>query len=317
MVTAMYAHSPDHHPDGHDHLQRHQPNGGHAGQVVYRGAGLTMRAFSADELRHRLQPAPHTTSHPPAPTVASGVVDGQPGRPGGSALAEYRRRRAVELTRWTRGLPWRLTLAATIALSATVLAGRLALPRPWLAGLLAAAGAAWTLRFQAAQPTRAWRDGARGERATARRLRYLERAGYTVLHDLAAPGGRANIDHLVIGPSELFVIDSKRYRGRLHQTPDGMLWHGRYPLAQALATLWWEAHLIGDALGAGPQVPITPLLVIHHATVPWGGLIVAGIPVIGPEALAETLSHEPVLPAEQVTWLADRAAATLHPATSA
>jgi hypothetical protein len=119
---------------------------------------------------------------------------------------------------------------------------------------------------------------------------------------------------VVIGPSGVFVVDSKCYRGRLHQTPDGMLWHGRYPLAQAVATLWWEARMVGDALAAGPQVPITPLLVIHRAAVPWGGLMVAGILVIGPDALAEALSHEPVLPNEEVAWLAQRVTAWLAPA---
>jgi Nuclease-related domain len=36
-----------------------------------------------------------------------------------------------------------------------------------------------------------------------------------VLHDLAVPGSRANIDHLVIKPGGVFVIDSKQYRERL------------------------------------------------------------------------------------------------------
>jgi hypothetical protein len=285
------------------------------GRLVYRGAGLTVRAYTADELRRRLQPAEVPIAPAALPEVAPGAPDGLGGRPGGSALGEHRRRRAAELARWTAGLPWRLGLVAAAGLAGATLAGRLELPHTWLLGLLAAALAAWALRFQRSQATRAWRDGARGERATARRLRRLEREGYTVLHDLAVPGNtRANIDHLVIGPSGVFVIDSKRYRGHLHQTADGMLWHGRYPLAQALATLWWEARLIGDTLDAGPQVPITPLLVIHKATVPWGGLIVAGVPVIAPDALTEALGREPVLPGEEVGWLAARAAARLGPA---
>jgi hypothetical protein len=54
----------------------------------------------------------------------------------------------------------------------------------------------------------------------------LERQGWVVLHDLAIPGSRTNLDHLVIGPGGVFVIDSKQYRRRL--------WHGRYPLAPTL-----------------------------------------------------------------------------------
>jgi Nuclease-related domain len=40
-------------------------------------------------------------------------------------------------------------------------------------------------------------------------LAALERQGWAVLHDLAVPRSRANIDHLVIGPGGVFVIDSK------------------------------------------------------------------------------------------------------------
>jgi hypothetical protein len=62
-----------------------------------------------------------------------------------------------------------------------------------------------------------------------------------VLHDLAVPGSRANLDHLAIGPGGVFVIDSKHYRGRLQLDPSGRLWHGRYPLTSTLRTVDFEA----------------------------------------------------------------------------
>ena len=55
-----------------------------------------------------------------------------------------------------------------------------------------------------------------------------------ILHDLAVPRSRANLDHLAIGPGGVFVIDSKQYRGRLQLDSSGGLWHGRYPLAATL-----------------------------------------------------------------------------------
>jgi hypothetical protein len=69
-------------------------------------------------------------------------------------------------------------VVAAAALAGQQLASHTGLLDPWLAGLTAAAGAAWRVRFRASQPTRAWRDGARGERATAHRLRRLEHHGY-------------------------------------------------------------------------------------------------------------------------------------------
>ncbi|MCU1499821.1 MAG: hypothetical protein JWM47_3774 [Acidimicrobiales bacterium] len=58
--------------------------------------------------------------------------------------------------------------------------------------------------------TEAWAKGAAGERATGTALDALP-AGFTVLHDLKMPGSRANIDHLVIGPTGAFTVETKNY----------------------------------------------------------------------------------------------------------
>ena len=97
------------------------------------------------------------------------------------------------------------------------------------------AAVGWELRFRPSPAAVAWRRGAAGERRTARLLDLLERRGWAVLHDPAVPGSRANVDHLVIGPGGVFVVDSKQYRGRLRLDSSGQLWHGRYPFAPALA----------------------------------------------------------------------------------
>ena len=153
------------------------------------------------------------------------------GRPGGSAQAQWRRMRAAEWAAWTRSLPWRV--AATVGAGATgVVLGSLLAPRLALVlGALAAMAAGWELRCRPSPDAVAWRRGAAGERRTARLLEPLERHGWAVLHDLAIPGSRATLDHLVIGAGGVFVIDSKQYRGRLRLDPTGRLWHGRYPLA--------------------------------------------------------------------------------------
>jgi hypothetical protein len=312
----------DHPPDPHhswdrlDWSQPQPPNG-----AIYRGAGLTVRAYTAEELRARLDPPAPTGPAPPTPITAppalapaAPLVAAGETRPGASARAEYRRRRAAEQAGWTAGLPWRLAVIAAAALAAQQLATRTGLLDPWLAGLAAAAGAAWRLRFRASQPTRAWRDGARGERATARRLQRLERHGYVVLHDLQVPGSHANIDHLAVGPAGVFVIDSKYYRGALQLGGEGMLWYGGYPLAQQLATAVWATLRVAEALQLPPDVPVVPLLVIHRAPVPWGGLTVAGVQVIPPSALVDTLGREAVLLAAQVELIAGQAIARLHPA---
>jgi hypothetical protein len=78
---------------------------------------------------------------------------------------------------------------------------------PRLGGLL--------LRFQTPPPSeRAWRDGAIGEEAVASHLA-RRCPDVVVLHDRRMPGSRANIDHIAIAPSGVWVIDTKRYKGRI------------------------------------------------------------------------------------------------------
>jgi hypothetical protein len=143
------------------------------------------------------------------------------GRPGGSAHARWRRMRTAEWAAWTRTLPWRV--AATFGIGAAGgLLGSLLAPRLGLVvGALAAVAAGWGLRFKPSPDAVAWRQGAAGERRTARLLAPLERHGWVVLHDLAVPGSTANLDHLALGLGGVFVIDSKHYRGRLHSTRRG------------------------------------------------------------------------------------------------
>jgi hypothetical protein len=60
----------------------------------------------------------------------------------------------------------------------------------------------------------AWRIGAKGEISTANALTRLP-GGFVVLHDRKIPGTRANIDHIVIGPPGVAIVESKSYSGTL------------------------------------------------------------------------------------------------------
>ncbi|MGZ6930932.1 MAG: nuclease-related domain-containing protein [Acidimicrobiia bacterium] len=83
---------------------------------------------------------------------------------------------------------------------------------PHIGGLL--------LAFQdAPQPEKAWVSGAIGERVVGNTLDSLAaRNSLLVLHDRRFPGSRANIDHIAVAPSGIWVIDAKRYQGQLIDT---------------------------------------------------------------------------------------------------
>jgi hypothetical protein len=236
------------------------------------------------------------------------------GRSGGSAQATWRRLRAAEWAAWIRTLHWRVAVVLGISAAGGVLGRQLAPRWGLFLGGLVAVVTGWGLRFRPSPDAAAWRRGAAGERRTARLLDPLERHGWAVLHDLAIPGSRANIDHLVIGPGGVFVIDSKHYRGRLQLDGSGRLWHGRYPLALALRAVDFEADQAAQAL-VDPDVVVVPIVAVHGAQVPWGKVVMNGVPVVSARRLPSMLRALPaVLGPERVAALADQARIGFHPA---
>jgi hypothetical protein len=282
--------------------------------------GISIRPLSHAELDGLIaelkaadpdQPAQAVLDHwlpqsAPAPSAAP-LVRATVGSPGGSAEAEYHRRRAVERAAWARTLPWRLAGILAAGTSAGLLAAQIIPRLAGVAGLLVAAGLSWRLRFRVSPDTSAWRRGAAGERHTARLLQRLDRHGWIVLHDLTVPGSAANIDHLAIGPGGVVAIDSKQYRGQLQLDPHGVLWHGRYPLASALRTTRWEADQADEVLDVA-DVDVAAIVAIHGASVPWGRVSVAGVTVLPAGRVPDLLRALPaVLGPERIAWLADRA----------
>jgi hypothetical protein len=63
------------------------------------------------------------------------------------------------------------------------------------------------------QSTRAWATGAIGEEKLSKSLARL--ADVITLHDRQVFGTLGNIDHIVIGPAGVFVVDTKHYKGKL------------------------------------------------------------------------------------------------------
>ena len=61
----------------------------------------------------------------------------------------------------------------------------------------------------------AFESGAGGERAVGGRLdERLAEGPAVVPHDRRMPRGHGNIDHLVVAPARVFVVDAKDIRGR-------------------------------------------------------------------------------------------------------
>src|SRR5829696_10125974 len=98
-----------------------------------------------DHLDH--DPGDTLTSGVPAPVLAM-RVRASVGRPGASAHAQYRRRRATERAAWAHRLAWRIGAVLAVGLAAWLLATQVTAHLAPLAGVTVAAGLAWRLRFR-------------------------------------------------------------------------------------------------------------------------------------------------------------------------
>jgi hypothetical protein len=101
-----------------------------------------------------------------------------------------------------------------------------------------------------------WLRGAGGEVATAEELGRLPVKRWEVFHDLAVPGSNANIDHLAVGPTGVWVIDSKTSRAALAVGMFSVRFGERRLDTESVR---WQAGVVGDRLG----VRARPLIAVH------------------------------------------------------
>lgn len=66
--------------------------------------------------------------------------------------------------------------------------------------------------FEGYQKGSSWIKGEKGEKIVSRHIKGLPN-GYHIFEDVTIPNGKGNIDHLVIGPTGIFVIETKNYSG--------------------------------------------------------------------------------------------------------
>lgn len=92
-----------------------------------------------------------------------------------------------------------------------------------------------------------------------------------VLHDVAMPGSRANIDHIAVTPSGVFTIETKSYTGKLEvRSRRSELWIARWNRSVLLDQARRQSEVMGETLArAGkPEVPVAPVLCFVEAELP-------------------------------------------------
>jgi Nuclease-related domain len=149
--------------------------------------------------------------------------------------------------------------------------------------------------------------------------------GVIVLHDRRMPGGGANIDHLAVAPSGVYVIDAKRYRGRVEvrkpiSGDEELLIAGR-DRSELVEGLEGRVRAVRATLNSlGERVLVHGCLCFLNpstggSVVPLAGnLRIKGIPLCFPRRLAKRLNEPGELVGDQAQLVAEALAHEFRPA---
>lgn len=135
----------------------------------------------------------------------------QRARAGRSAQQRYEELRKAWRKRVLPRFRWVVWPVIALSLLGSGLPGKWA----WFAGFIGGVAYGFWLYVRDAVPRHIeqWAHGAEGERRTEKQLRSFEKQGWTVAHDL--DGRFGNLDHLVVGPPGVFLLDSKYWSGEV------------------------------------------------------------------------------------------------------
>ena len=174
------------------------------------------------------------------------------------------------------------------------------------------------------QSTKAWLKGSEGERRLAADLtkRVGDRA--VLLHDRKIPRTRANIDHLAVAASGIWIIDAKNYKGKVEQRDVGgwlktdcRLYVNGRDHTKLVGGFARQINAVLEAIGDA-KVPVNAALCFVGSE--WNLLAKpfqqGGVWVIWPKKLSEMIASPGPLTPGEVTQVAGHLASGLPSAGS-
>ena len=215
---------------------------------------------------------------------------GDPGTPGASARREFERRKARREQ-------------------------RIRAKHPKIGGLLYALS-------DEPQTTTSWDTGAVGEERLGNRLNELSSERFRVLHDRRIPGTQANIDHLAVTPTGVYVIDAKKYAGRPHLKIEGGLLRprtekllvGKRDCTKVVDGVLKQIDIVVGAVNNA--FPVHGVLCFVEADWPLigGAFTTCGVDVLWPKKLYPKLNADGPITSQTINEIHQRLAIALPPA---
>jgi hypothetical protein len=229
--------------------------------------------------------------------VPTDAIDRQAGH---FADRRFRERRRA----WRRRVWWAFPVAVVPVVAASLGLALLLAPEQvgFFVGFGAGAATAMVLILIDSPPwhIERWRQGAEGEKRTAKALRSLTRRGWMLVNDVEME--RGNLDHVLVGPAGVFLLETKNLGGvvsvergvlavRWREDPDdGYEARQIAPRARALA-----AQLAERVREPGlPNVWVQPIVVLW-GDFPQGSIQSDGVAWVAGKRLASVLAARPLV----------------------
>lgn len=175
--------------------------------------------------------------------------------------------------------------------------------------------------------TSAWDLGAHGEEVFAKSLDQLADAGLYFLHDRRIPPTKANIDHIVIAPTGVYVIDAKNYTGRPQLRVSGGIFSprveklmvGRRDCTKLVDGVLKQVDRVSEVIaqgGIGQDVPVRGMLCFVEGDWPLlgGSFTIGGMDVLWPKRARKIITAPGPLGDDRLRVLQRRLAAAFPPA---
>jgi hypothetical protein len=181
----------------------------------------------------------------------------------------------------------------------------------------------WVNRFgDVPQSTRAWGVGARGEEFLGGAFAAV--LDIVALHDRRVPGTRGNIDHIVIGPAGVFVVDAKLYKGVIRIRDrggffrrDDRLYVGRRDCSKLVDGIERQVAAVRAALESvdAGDIPVTPVLCFIDGEWPllFPPTSFRGVRLAGGRSIKAMVNSGTILGPDEVARLAGVLASALPP----
>lgn len=159
----------------------------------------------------------------------------------------------------------------------------------FILGVLMLISGGWWYSTHLIGRMRAYAKGARGEETVAAELNRLT-GGWYLFHGIQLPGNR-DIDHIAVGPTGIYLIETKCWSGKL-SILDGRLWvNGRLPRTDPILQVRLLMHELQQAVPTLPK--IKPILCLVSRNFIQGEINADEILVCSHQRLEQLMTQAP------------------------